>query len=151
MGYKEVLINTNICVDAALFRKPYVSDTLKIIEISDSGAINGNIAAHSFDTIFYILRKMYSIQKRYALIDELRSVFKVAPISQKIIDEALKLKWPDFENAIHYRAAVAAGCAANVNRNPTDFKESELEILSPCHSLRKFLSLTIGIPTSPAK
>lgn len=135
MGYKEILIDTNICIDAALFRKPYVSDALQIIELSESGILNENIAAHSFDSIFYILRKKYSVQKRYALIDELRSAFKVASISQKTIDEALKLRWPDFEDAIHYRAAMTAGCEAIVTRNPGDFKDADLAVLTPSQLL----------------
>jgi len=135
MGYKKVLIDTNICIDAALFRKPFVSNALQIIELSESGAFNGNIAAHSFDTIFYILRKEFTIQKRYALIDQLRSVFEVAPITQNIIDEALILRWPDFEDAIHYCAALNAGCEAIVTRNPGDFKEADLVILTPSQFL----------------
>jgi len=135
MGYKEVLIDTNICIEAALFRKPFVSNALQIIELSEAKILHGKIAAHSFDTIYYILRKKYSIQKRYTLIDELRSAFEVASISRNIIDEALKLRWPDFEDAIHYTAALNAGCEAIVTRNPGDFKEAGIAILTPTQLL----------------
>ena len=131
MMNKKVLVDTNICIDAALYRKPYASDALQIIELSQLDKLNAMIAAHSFDTIFYILRKSYNVEKRYALIAELRSVFRIAPITQTVFDEALGLKWPDFEDAIHYRAAVAAGCDAIVTRNPADFKDVEIEIFSP--------------------
>ena len=131
MIYRTVLLDTTICIDVALYRLPYASDALKIIEKAQFENLNTIIAAHSFDTIFYILRKSYSLQKRYELIEELRSVSKIAPVTQHIIDEALELKWPDFEDAIHYRAAVAAGCDAIITRNPTDFKESDLEIITP--------------------
>jgi len=131
MMNKKVLVDTNICIDAALYRKPYASDALQIIELSQLDKLNAMIAAHSFDKIFYILRKSYNVEKRYALIAELRSVFRIAPITQTVFDEALGLKWPDFEDAIHYRAAVAAGCDAIVTRNPADFKDVEIEIFSP--------------------
>lgn len=67
----------------------------------------------------------------YRAIDGLRKVVSVAPVTQTVIDEALELKWPDFEDAIHYRAAIAAGCDAIVTRNPADFKKSELEVVTP--------------------
>lgn len=131
MAYKNILVDTNICIDAALIRKPFVTNALKIIELSESGKINAQIAAHSFDTIFYLLRKDYSVSQRYTLIGEFRSVFKVAPVNQVIIDKALKLKWPDFEDAIHYQAALAAGCEAVITRNPNDFESDGLPVLSP--------------------
>lgn len=131
MAFKNILVDTNICIDAALIRKPFVSNALRIIELSESGVFNAHIAAHSFDTIFYLLRKDYSISQRYTLIGEFRSVFKVAQVNQEIIDDSLKLKWPDFEDAIHYRAALAAGCDALVTRNPNDFKTDDFPVLSP--------------------
>lgn len=57
MTYRTVLLDTNICIDAALYRLPYASDALKIIEESQFGNLKTMIAAHSFDTIFYILRR----------------------------------------------------------------------------------------------
>ncbi len=58
-------------------------------------------------------------------------MFEVAPVNQKIIDKALKLKWPDFEDAIHYQAALAEGCDALVTRNPKDFKVDSFPVLTP--------------------
>ncbi|HMB42207.1 MAG TPA: PIN domain-containing protein, partial [Balneolaceae bacterium] len=103
--------------------------------LSDSGEIEVKISAHSLGTIFYVLRKEFSISKRYALIEELRSVFGVVPVTQHIIDRALKLRWKDFEDAIHYHAALASDCDAIVTLNRSDFQESELPVLSPIQFL----------------
>ena len=69
----------------------------------------------------------------------LEQIMNAIPESQKMDDydydelksEALKLRWPDFEDAIHYRAALSAGCDAIVTRNPGDFKEAGLTVLTP--------------------
>jgi len=135
MTFKRILIDTNICIDAAIVRKPYVDTALKIINLSDTGEIEVKISAHSFDTIYYVLRKEFSISKRYTLIDELRSVFGVAPVTEQIINRALKLRWKDFEDAIQYEAAIASGCDAIVTRNRSDFQEAELPVLSPIQLL----------------
>lgn len=131
MTFNRILVDTNICIDAAIVRKPYVDTALKIINLSEAGVIEVKISAHSFDTIYYVLRKEFSISKRYTLLDELRSVFGVAPVTQRIIDRALKLRWKDFEDAIQHEAAIASGCDAIVTRNRGDYKESELPVLSP--------------------
>lgn len=135
MAFNRILIDTNICIDAALLRKPFVSDSLQIINLSQSGKIDAYVAAHTFDTIFYVLRKTYTIQQRYDLLNEFRSVFNIAAVTQDIIDNALKLEWPDLEDAIHYRTALSIGCDAIVTRNPTDFHEISIPVLSPAQIL----------------
>lgn len=140
MTFNRILVDTNICIDAAIVRKPYVDAALKIINLSDTGEIEVKISAHSFDTIYYVLRKEFSISKRYTLIDELRSVFGVAPVTKRIIDRALKLRWKDFEDAIQHEAAIASGCDAIVTRNRSDFQEAELPVLSPIQFLESLYS-----------
>lgn len=135
MTYNRILVDTNICIDAAIVRKPYVDTALKIINLSETGKVEVNISAHSFDTIYYVLRKEFSISKRYTLIAELRSVFGVAPVTAPIIDKALKLRWKDFEDAILYEVAIASDCDAIVTRNTSDFKKSKLPILTPLQFL----------------
>jgi len=138
MGFKRILIDTNICIDAALIRKPFVTNALQIIDLSQSGKVEAFVAAHSFDTIFYVLRKKVSVQQIYALLNEFRSIFSIAAVTQEIIDRALQLEWPDLEDAIHYEAAIAVGCDAIVTRNPRDFYEISIPVLSPAQILADF-------------
>lgn len=138
MGFKRILIDTNICIDAALIRKPFVTNALQIIDLSQSGKVEAFVAAHTFDTIFYVLRKKISVQQRYALLKEFRSVFNIAAVTQEIIDRALQLEWPDLEDAIHYEAAVAVGCDAIVTRNPRYFHEISMPVISPEQVLAEF-------------
>ena len=135
MVSRNILIDTNICIDAIESIKPFDFYALKILEYSENRVINGFVSAHSFDTLFYILIQNSPRAYVYSAIDGLRRVLEVASVTQRVIDEALDLKWPDFEDAIHYRAVVAAGCEAIVTRNPTDFKESDLQIITPVQLL----------------
>ena len=131
MTYKRVLIDSNVCLDAALYRKPFASRALKIFEISEVISLKLMISAHTFDTIFYILRQDYSTEKAYELIQELRSASEVSAVTQHIIDEALTLKWPDFEDAIHYLSAIHSNCDAIVTRDPSGFRDSSIPVFSP--------------------
>jgi len=131
MTLTNVLIDTNICLDAAQRRKPFYSNALRIIEISQFGNISGWIAAHSVDTIFYILKNNNSKKEVYTVLNGLRRAFKIAPVTQSIIDAALNLKWDDFEDAVHHEAARAVGCQAIITRNKTDFKDADLQVFSP--------------------
>ena len=135
MTLTKALIDTNVCLDAALTRKPFNSNALKIIEYSQYEKFSGIIAAHSLNTLFYIINNENNKEATYTVLDSLRRAFRVAPVTQKIIDTALKLKWNDFEDAIHYAAAQAANCDAIITRNKKDFKDADLPVLSPLEFL----------------
>lgn len=137
MATAKVLIDINICLDAILSRKPFAADALELIERSQLGDFGGLIAAHSFDTMFYILNKRIGRTKTNKGLKEIRRAFDVASVTQSIIDEALKFKWDDFEDAIHYYAAKEAGCEAIITRNSSDFKQGELSVLSPIQFLKR--------------
>jgi len=138
MTFNKVLIDTNVCLDAALYRKPFASRALKIFEVTEEKPVTLLISAHTFDTIFYILQRDFSIDKTYKLIKELRSASQVSLVNQPIIDEAISLNWPDFEDAIHYLSAVHSKCDAIITRDPSGFGESSIPVLSPAEFLDQF-------------
>src|SRR5699024_10387794 len=98
---------------------------------SEKGDFNGLIAAHSFDTIFYIIRNRGGKQKAYKGLDQLSIACGVALVNHRVIEQARKARWNDFEDAIQYYSAKECGCDAIVTRNTTDFKASDLPVFSP--------------------
>jgi predicted nucleic acid-binding protein len=134
----NVLIDTNICLDSALQRKPFALAAGKILSLSEMNAISGFVASHSFDTIFYLLKKTYSTAQSYEAIETVRETVQIAPVTGKTIDKAMALKWKDFEDAIHYQSALEAGCNVIVTRNKKDFEKTELPVLSPPEFLDQF-------------
>ncbi len=135
MATNKVLIDTNVCLDAAKRRKPFAKHATEILSRSEGREYNGFIAAHSFDTIFYFLLKKYSKSNAYKAIKGLRKAIQVSPVTQKVIDGALNLEWNDFEDAIHHESARAAGCEAIITRNKKDFEQADLKVLTPTEFL----------------
>lgn len=135
MTFSKVLIDTNVCLDATLFLKPFASSALKIFELTEFRSIELIISAHTFDTIFYLLRNDFSVEKAYELIQELHSASEIGTVNYLIIDQAISLKWPDFEDAIHYLTAVHSKCDAIITRDPSCFTESSIPVLSPIEFL----------------
>jgi predicted nucleic acid-binding protein len=112
-------------------RIPFAEAGSKILTLSKDRQITGFIAAHTFDTLFYLMRNSYSKEQTYASIRTIREAVVIAPVTQTVIDRALNLNWNDFEDAIHYQAATAAGCEAIITRNGKDFKKAEIPVLTP--------------------
>lgn len=131
MAFNNVLIDTNICIDAIQGRKPFSTVAAKVLDASEKGRITGYVSAHSFDTLFYILIQTSKREHVYTAIKGLRRTIRIAPVTQDVIDKALQDKWPDFEDAIQNQAALEAGCEAIVTRHEKDFGDSTLPVLSP--------------------
>lgn len=131
MTIQKILIDTNVCLDAALTRGRFAADALKLMEFSEQRRFNGVISAHSFDTIFYFLERNTGRAKAYQGLKHLRTAYGAISIDQDLIDQAIDAGWKDFEDAIHYYSALKAGCDAIVTRNKKDFKNFSLPVLSP--------------------
>lgn len=135
MTSKNILIDTNICLDVMQKRNPFYLQAAKILDGSEKSLYQGYVAAHTFDTLFYILSKKHQTELVYKAIDSLRKTIQIAPVTESIIDEAISLKWPDFEDAIHYLTAVHSKCDAIITRDPSGFTESSIPVLSPIEFL----------------
>jgi hypothetical protein len=69
-------------------------------------------------------------------------VFSVAPLDSDILEAALALRWPDFEDAVCAAAAVASGCQIIATRDPMGFKRSSCPALAPREALAAIRSPT---------
>jgi predicted nucleic acid-binding protein len=58
-------------------------------------------------------------------------VFKIAAVDGAVIQEALQLPFPDFEDAVTAAAASLAGCDYLVTRDQKGFRESALQAVAP--------------------
>jgi predicted nucleic acid-binding protein len=64
-------------------------------------------------------------------ISALLKVFKVAAVDDVVIEEALRLAFTDFEDAVTAAAAHAAGCEYIVTRDPKGFRGSPVRAVTP--------------------
>lgn len=76
------------------------------------------VPAHGVITIFYILEKARGTAFARSGVEDLVRVFGVAPIDDEVVNKALTLAWPDFEDAVCAAAAKASACDALVTRDP---------------------------------
>lgn len=66
-----------------------------------------------------------------ALLLKLLKIVSIAAVSEDIIKNALELPWRDFEDSVQYSVALFRGMDGIVTRNPSDYKETETDILTP--------------------
>ena len=65
-----LLIDTNIIIDMAANRTPFMEKSIKVIELCAVSKATGYLSSRSFCDIFYILRKDMSPDQRKAFIKD---------------------------------------------------------------------------------
>jgi hypothetical protein len=65
------------------------------------------------------------------IVTALLQVFEIAPVDATVIDLAIKMDMPDFEDAVCAAAARGAGCDFVVTRDPRGFRGSPVRSITP--------------------
>jgi len=76
----------------------------------EAGEAQGFLAVHAITTIHYLLRKEAGAAKTARLVSQILRAFAVAPADGAVLQEALQLACPDFENAVTAASARRALC-----------------------------------------
>ena len=96
-----ILVDTNIILDVIVSRKPFATESRKILELCARQEIKGYIAFHSVSNIFFILRKMFSNKERRLLLLGILKVLNVTGASHEKVLSALEKKdFEDFEDCL---------------------------------------------------
>ena len=128
---KRILFDTNVVLDVLLDRQPHVEASAAVWAAVETGVTEGLLAAHAVTTIHYLVRKELGIIKARRIVSAILRVFGVAAVNAAVLQEALQLSFPDFEDAVTAAAARLAGCECIVTRDPRGFRGSPVRSLTP--------------------
>lgn len=137
----KVFIDSDIILDVATARKPFVEKSRRVLSIVENGKAMGMISSNSVTNIYYILRKLSSSEKAKDFIRSVVSCLSVIAVIHNNIIHALDSDFGDFEDAVQYYCALTHQCNYIVTRNIDDYKESDIPVLEP----KEFIALFGGI------
>ena len=134
----KILLDTNVILDIVEKREPYFSDSYQVFLKSAAREFDAIIGANSITDIYYITRKNCkdSVQALSFIIDMLKVVTSV---DTKAVDiqEAIKLNFSDFEDAVIAATASREGAGYIITRNTSDFTKSPVPAITPTDFLQK--------------
>jgi predicted nucleic acid-binding protein len=127
-----VLVDTNIILDCLTRRPPFELESAQILQGCSEEKFTGYIAAHSITNSFYILRKMFTAAERKKMLLELCGFMEVANVEKSQILNALQNEdFKDFEDCIQVECAKSVGAEYIVTRDPGDYADSDIPVISP--------------------
>jgi predicted nucleic acid-binding protein len=136
----KVLLDTNIILDYALERSPFWQASEQIFLLLEQGQFQGYVSASTFSDPYYIIRKQRGHNWTLTFLNRLVSVCQIAMVDQTVILMALTVNFGDFEDAIQYSTAVINHLDAIVTRNPQDFAEAALPIMTPDSLIQEIIT-----------
>jgi predicted nucleic acid-binding protein len=128
---KRLLVDTNVALDVLLERQPHFSASAAVWSAIETATAEGYLAAHAITTIHYLAQKQLGTRRARRVITALLQVFRVAPIDEAVLRDALDREGGDFEDAVSAAAARFSKCDAIVTRDPKGFRAAELPVLTP--------------------
>jgi predicted nucleic acid-binding protein len=128
---KRVLFDVNVVLDVLLDRRPHADASAAAWAAVEAGTAEGLLAAHAITTIHYLLRKEIGATRAKRIVAAILKVFSIAAVQGAVLQEALQLSCPDFEDAVTAAAARIAGCNYIVTRDPKGFHGSPVRSLTP--------------------
>lgn len=126
----RVFTDTNILLDWLAKREPFFNAAEALFLKAEKSEITLLLSTMSYISTEYILRKHLGREKTRLALAAIRSISSVCPSGQEEIDLALISKFPDFEDAFQYYTALRNNASVIITRNPKDFTESRIPIMS---------------------
>lgn len=134
----RVLLDTNVVLDVLLARQPFVSAASELFGLIENAQFHGLLCATTITTIDYLLTQSMPRPNAHQALRKLLELFEIAPVNRAVLEEALKSKITDYEDAVLDQAGRLSGAEIIVTRNQKDFRHSSMRILGPDEFLSGF-------------
>lgn len=129
---KKVFLDTNILVDLIADRKPFSKYAIEIFNKAEEKKIKLYTSSHSIATTHYLLKKYQDDKTLREVLYNLLDYLTVIPVDVDVLKKGLRSKHKDFEDAIQILcASTIEKIDSIVTRNTKDFRDSEIQVLTP--------------------
>ncbi|MBI3985907.1 MAG: PIN domain-containing protein [Lentisphaerae bacterium] len=127
----RVLVDTNVVLDVLLARRPFAAASAEVFALVEHSRIEGLLCATTITTIDYLLTQAMPRPAARLAVQKMLELFEVAPVNRAVLEEAIRSKITDFEDAVLDQAGRLARAEAIVTRNQPDFRFASLKVLGP--------------------
>ena len=122
-------------LDVLLAREPFVRSAAKIFALTEQSELESYLCATTVTTVDYLLSQVLEKSQARAALKGLLELFEIAPVNRPVIEEALRSRIKDFEDAVIEQAAHLVGAQAIISRDTKGFKNSIVKALDPTELL----------------
>jgi len=126
----KILLDTNIVLDLLLLREPFVKNAREIFLLIENGDIEGYLCATSVTTLHYLVGREKSKKETNEIIENILTLFKVAPVDKKVLQIACKNNGNDYEDSVIYTASDFLNIDIIITRDKKGFLRSDISTMT---------------------
>ena len=130
-----VTVDINVLLDVFQKREPHYAASAQVVDMVTKGVLVGVCPAHGLTTLYYLVRKHASKPDAEAAMDRVLRHFQVGNLEAAGWQEAKRLRFGDFEDAVVATVAKATASDFIITRNVDDFTESLVSAITPADFL----------------
>src|SRR5690606_24553433 len=112
-------------------REDFYVDAARLASLADQKKIVIVSSPISYATVNYFLTKFENSNIAKEKLRKFKLFSEICKIDESIVEKSLNSNFSDFEDALHHFNAIDSKCEIIITRNPKDFKNSLLPIMSP--------------------
>ncbi len=125
----NVLFDLNVILDVLQQRQPFYPASAAAMALAER--VKSPRPRTACQRCSTLRRSPVLRNRRGVILSTLLQVLRVAAVDQAVIEDALRLPYRDFEDALQMAAAVEAGAAYVVTRDLEGFRHGPLPALQP--------------------
>lgn len=137
----NILFDADVLLDVFLDREPHEVPAYQMLTLVERGHVNGWLAADTVSLLYYLLANELEQKWVKRHITEMLQMFTIIPVTNDILEDSIKSKFTDFEDAVLYHAAEEHDMDYILTRNKSNFKGTKIQVYSP----REFLAMLRAI------
>lgn len=126
----RILFDTNVILDLMLGRSHGVIAG-SLVAAVERERLAGLLCATSVTTVNYMMTRAKGRRDAKQAIRTLLRLFEIAAVTRAVLESALEIPFPDYEDAVLHESARSAKADGIVTRNPNDFGRTKLPIFTP--------------------
>jgi len=98
----------------------------------ESGRVEGFMSATTVTDVHYLVgRQTKSSESAIAAVTRLLALMEICAVDREVLEQAIALELPDFEDAVQIACAIELELEAIVTRDVNGFAGSPIPVLSP--------------------
>jgi len=138
----NVILDTNIVIDAIAVRKPFYENALEILHKFGQKEITCAITASTASDIYYISKKyLKDNEKILYVLKKLFNMLTIITVTKKDCLKAFETGIKDYEDSLLSVCAFKWNASFIVTRNSKDFSNSVISAISPEEFLAELRTL----------
>lgn len=127
----RVVVDTDVVLDVLLDRRPFADAAAQVFSLVEESRIEGFLCATTVTTVDCLLGQALPPKAARATLRRLLDLFEIAPVNRPVLEQALRSRISDFEDAVIEQSARLVSADAITTRNLTDFEKSSVAVFDP--------------------